>query len=176
VCVHCFIDSHVTCPSHWAKVWQEEGGYFARRDISSLLPDVQYAIALGHSGERCPTPVGYSENHIQFKIIDHNGVHETRVHFCVCHGNPNRVQQLLQFGLFPATLTEPRIAFTLTVLRQFHIHHLESKQSTYDYIGSLRRLTDNMFASEVKVRYDILSTHICCTNVSYPYRTLTHSS
>jgi len=152
MCAYCFIDSHAARPCHWAKVWQEEGGYFSRRDISALPIDVQYAIPLGHGGGRCPTPEGYKENHINFRIIDHNGVHETRIHYCICHGDPNRVQQLLQFGLFPATLTMPKIAFTLTVVHQFHIHHLESKQSTYDYIGSLRRLTDNIFASEVKVR------------------------
>jgi len=138
-------------PSHWAKVWQENGGYFARRDISSLLPGIEYAIALGHGGRHCPTPADYEEHHVNFKIIDHNGVHETCIHYCVCSGDPDRIKQLLQFGLFPATLKMPKVAFTLTVLRQFHIHHLESKQSTYDYIGSLRRLTDNMFASEIKV-------------------------
>ncbi|CAA7263853.1 unnamed protein product [Cyclocybe aegerita] len=45
------------------------------------------------------------------------------------------------------------MAFTLNVLHQFHIHHLEAKESAYDFIGSLRRLTDNVFASETSDPY-----------------------
>ncbi|KIM35704.1 hypothetical protein M413DRAFT_51930, partial [Hebeloma cylindrosporum] len=48
--------------------------------------------------------------------------------------------------LFPATMTQPTTAFTFRVLQQFHIHHLVSKESAYDFVGSLRRLTDNAFA------------------------------
>ncbi|KAF9553842.1 hypothetical protein CPC08DRAFT_727604 [Agrocybe pediades] len=87
---------HTTRPCHWANVWQNEAGYFARRDISMLLPNNSYSIALGHGGARCPHPVGYQEKPVNFQIIDSNGVHETRVHFCTCHGHPNRIKQLKQ--------------------------------------------------------------------------------
>ncbi|KAG5635468.1 hypothetical protein H0H81_011141 [Sphagnurus paluster] len=56
-------------------------------------------------------------------------------------------------GLFPATVRRPTTAFTFQVLKQFHLHHLESKESTYDFIGALRRLTDNVFAHQVSDPY-----------------------
>ena len=54
--------------------------------------------------------------------------------------------------LFPATIAQPTMAFTFRVLRQFHIHHLEGKESVHDFIGALRRLSDNMFPQRVPVR------------------------
>ncbi|KAF4609687.1 hypothetical protein D9613_012047 [Agrocybe pediades] len=151
-CHECFIDMHRTNPTHWARVWQTEGGFFTKSDISTLRPG-GYSIPLGHSGERCPHPFN-EEDAIGMIIVDHNGVHKTRVHYCTCAGIPNRVKQLVQFGLFPASMRSPRTAFTLTVLRQFHIHHLESKESAFDYIGSLRRLTDNFFATSISDPYE----------------------
>ena len=43
------------------------------------------------------------------------------------------------------------MAFTFNVLHQFHLHHLESKESAYDFVGALRRLMDNAFAQGVSV-------------------------
>ncbi|KAH9486111.1 hypothetical protein JR316_0000175 [Psilocybe cubensis] len=153
-CRLCFIAAHLSMPCHWALVWQEgeHGGFFVKRDISQLIPGGNFAIPLGHGGLRCPGPETEEEN-VFFQIIDHNGVHDTRVHFCTCLGRPNRVRQLIQFGFFPATLKQPKMAFTLTVLKQFHLHHLESKESAYDFIGALRRLTDNMFAASTTNPY-----------------------
>jgi hypothetical protein len=61
------------------------------------------------------------------------------------------MEQLMRRRLFPATLKRPTMAFTFNVLHQFHLHHLESKESAHDFIGALRRLTDNAFAHEVSV-------------------------
>jgi hypothetical protein len=145
-CTECFISQHATSPTHWARVWVEEGGYFVRRDISLLRPQ-GYAIPLGHGGQPCPK----QQKPVLFHLISHNGVHNTQVAFCGCRADSDRVEQLIRFGLFPATLKRPTTAFTLTVLREFHLHHLESKESAFDFIGALRRLTDNVFASETSV-------------------------
>lgn len=154
-------------PTHWAKVWLEDLGFFVRRDIS-LLRATGFAIPLGHNGQPCPASSIFSTSGLDdnsgmtqddvdgigatFLLVDYNGIHNTKLHFCTCHGKPDRMTQLLDFGFFPATTKRPTMAFSLTLLHHFHIHHLESKTSAYDYIGSLRRLTDNVFTSDVSVR------------------------
>lgn len=155
-CPECFISQHAAMPTHWAKVWIEESGFFARRDIS-LLRQGGFAIPLGHGGQPCPNPSTEDDdaipegNHVTFLLVDSNGIHNTKVQFCGCHGKPDRVDQLLDFGFFPATIKRPTMAFSFSMLHQFHIHHLESKLSAYDYIGALRRLTDNVFTRDVSV-------------------------
>ena len=53
--------------------------------------------------------------------------------------------------MFPATMRRPMMAFTFNLLHQFHLHHLESKASAYDFIGALRRITNNAFAQDMPV-------------------------
>ena len=65
------------------------------------------------------------------------------------------MQQLLRAQLFPATVDQPTTAFTFNVLREYHVHSLESKQSAYSYMGALRRLTNNTFIDDVPVRVDV---------------------
>ncbi|KAK7006975.1 hypothetical protein R3P38DRAFT_2554914 [Favolaschia claudopus] len=55
--------------------------------------------------------------------------------------------------LFPATMKETKSAFTFTVLKECHLHNLESKKASYDYMGALRRLTDNSFTADVPDPY-----------------------
>ncbi|PBK64172.1 hypothetical protein ARMSODRAFT_864217, partial [Armillaria solidipes] len=50
-----------------------------------------------------------------FIIIDCNGIHSTRMHFCYCNREPDRVKQLMAMGLFPATTDLPATAFTFKV-------------------------------------------------------------
>ncbi|KAF8074505.1 hypothetical protein FPV67DRAFT_1725303 [Lyophyllum atratum] len=149
-CTDCFIDAHRTQPTHWAYVWDSEKGFFIRRDISTLREN-GYAIHFGHHGDPCPNPA--TDTDILFHIIDTNGIHNTKVRFCLCFGAPGRWEQLMSMRLFPATLRRPTTAFTFNVLKQFHLHHLESKESAYDFIGALRRLTDNAFAHQVSDPY-----------------------
>ncbi|KAJ7743476.1 hypothetical protein DFH07DRAFT_964111 [Mycena maculata] len=66
----------------------------------------------------------------------------------------DRVAQLLNARLFPCTFSEPKSAITFNALKQFQIHHLESKVAAFDYCGSLRRLSDNAFTSSVPDMYE----------------------
>lgn len=116
-----------------------------RHDISALGGK----IFLCHYGARCPNPL----NDIKFTVIDSNGVHATRLSFCNCPRAPDPITQLMRARLFPATTREPKTAFTLKVLKEFHLHNLESKQAAYDYMGAIRRLTDNAFTADVPVRF-----------------------
>ncbi|KAI0312439.1 hypothetical protein OF83DRAFT_1087012 [Amylostereum chailletii] len=77
----------------------------------------------------------------------------TRLCFCGCLDAPNKVDQLMRARLFPATTSEPSTVFTSKVLEEFHLHNLESKKAAYDYLGALRRLSDNAFTAEIQNPY-----------------------
>lgn len=147
-CSECFIDAHVRTPTHWAEVWQQSKGFFQRCDISRLR-EGGYVIHFGHGGHQCPN--ASPDTDVHFNIIDTNGIHNTKVQFCGCSPSLLRHEQLLKMALFPATLRRPATAFTFRVLRQFHLLHVESKTAAYDFVGTLRRLTDNAFAQHTSV-------------------------
>lgn len=162
-CTECFLTAHRQIPFHWARVWDDKKGFFVRRDISTLRPH-GYAIHLGHHGDDCPNPA--SDMDLFFHVVDMNGIHNTKIRFCNCAGSQDRLEQLMEIQLFPATVKRPTMAFTFAVLHQFHLQHLESKISAYDFIGTLRRLTDNAFASQVSVGVNSLPQCIQLTRHS----------
>jgi hypothetical protein len=143
-CDQCFIRSHQNQPVHWVEQWN--GDFFVRRDISAL----GHAITLGHHGKLCHS-ISNTTSPLEFLIIHTNGIHKTKVLFCGCAGCGNRMQQLLKAQLFPATTEQPTTAFTFSVLREFHLHTLESAEPAYGFMGALRRLTDNTFTTDVPV-------------------------
>ncbi|KAJ3527974.1 hypothetical protein NMY22_g9581 [Coprinellus aureogranulatus] len=149
-CSTCWVHAHVRCPTHWAEVWSAERDYFVRHDISAL--EGNPAIHLVHSGEICPFSKKSAPR--QFIVVDLNGVHNTMIVFCGCLGAPSEYEQLLAARLFPATFRDPQMAFTFQLLHNFHVHHLESAESAYDFIGALRHLTDGLFFDQASDPYD----------------------
>lgn len=144
-CEKCFVEAHIRNPFHWAEVWDVLQGCFIRHDISKL----DHIIQLGHNGNPCPSPCGER----LFTVVDDNGIHSTRLAFCGCYElPPNKVRQLMRARLFPASTREPQTAFTVNMLKQFQLHNLESKKAAYDYLGAIRRLTDNSFTADIPVR------------------------
>lgn len=146
LCRTCWVHAHKHNPFHWAQVWSHERGYFVRQDISTILPDSDYGIPLGHDGKRCPK----RSKAILMTIVDLNGVHATKISTCQCADN-SRWRQLFDASLFPATVAEPQTAFTFRLLRDWQIMTLQSKITAYHYIRALRRLTDNVFTGNVPV-------------------------
>jgi hypothetical protein len=145
-CPPCFVQAHLQNPFHWAEIWDFEQGFLVRHDISKL----DHVIQLGHNGNPCNSP-GTPRG---FTIVDHNGVHSTKLAFCECLGHlqpEDKITQLMQSRLFPASTRDPKTAYTFTVLKQSAMHHLESKRAAYDYLGALLRLTDNSFTADVQV-------------------------
>lgn len=143
-CQTCFVETHIRNPFHWAEVWDAEQGFYVRHDISML----QHVIQLGHRGGPCSAPIGER----LFTVADANGIHSTRLAFCGCQEQPpNKIKQLMQARLFPATTRDPHSAFTINLLKQFQLHNLESKKAAYDYLGAIRRLSDNSFTADVPV-------------------------
>ncbi|KAJ7664648.1 hypothetical protein DFH06DRAFT_1392447 [Mycena polygramma] len=145
-CAQCFVEAHRQNPFHWAEVWDKLQGFFIRHDISKL----EHVIQLGHNGGTCPSPCGEQ----LFTVVDTNGIHSTRLAFCGCHElPPNKVKQLMRSRLFPATTRDPETAFTINMLKDFQLHNLESKKAAYDYLGAIRRLSDNAFTADVANPY-----------------------
>lgn len=153
-CKQCFIDAHLTNPFHWAEVWDDEAGFFRRHNLSSLGHHLQ----LGHNGKACELAM----SDVPFVVTAETGVHSLRIRFCG-HWSKNpaekvgsRVAQLLDARLFPCTFEETASAITFNALKQFQLHHLESKAPAMDYCGALQRMTDNAFTASVPVGFCFL--------------------
>lgn len=149
-CRDCFIDRHRCNPFHWALIWDTSKRVWTQCDISELSSN--YAIQLGHADRNQFSPCPNAEA-FPFTITHTNGIHTTRLRFCGCLGMEDKVSQLMLAKLFPSTPKEPKSAFTFSVLKHFHMHNLQSKCGAYDFIHSLRRLTDNVFTMKVPVSF-----------------------
>ncbi|KAJ6474802.1 hypothetical protein C8R45DRAFT_935329 [Mycena sanguinolenta] len=145
-CKQCFVRAHLHNPFHWAEVWDDQAGFFIRYDISKL----DHVIQIGHNGMPCKSPVGER----LVTVVHGNGVHSTRLSFCGCQEMPpHKIRQLMRARLFPATTKDPHTVFTVSVLKEFQLHNLESKKAAYDYLGALRRLSDNAFTADIPNPY-----------------------
>ncbi|KAA1478925.1 hypothetical protein DENSPDRAFT_742297, partial [Dentipellis sp. KUC8613] len=86
-------------------------------------------------------------------LVDTSGIHDLYVEVCECPDSQSIHAQLMMAGLFPATLRDPRTAFTFSVLDDYRLENLECKTSAYHYYGKLRRITNPAFPGSVKDRY-----------------------
>jgi hypothetical protein len=163
-CRRCFVGHHANLPFHWARVWNDELGYFVRTDRSAVLQqgtvldykvvseafDISGALSLGHGGRRCPHTSSYADD-LSFIVNDVTGIHQTRIRFCWCNGPPDKLTQLLRARIFPATPTNPQSGFTFALLKQYEIQNMQGKICADDFFKSLRRLTDNARPNDVSV-------------------------
>ncbi|KAJ8083264.1 hypothetical protein PM082_009136 [Marasmius tenuissimus] len=99
-----------------------------------------HALQLGHPGGVCPSP----DKPQTMTIVHSNGIHSTRIQFCF------------------STLQAPKTFFTFQVLDKFLNHHLVSTRSAFQYLGSLRHLTDGAFTTAVQ---DLYKQFCCATQV-----------
>ena len=112
----------------------------------SLGALADFRICLGHGGEECPTQRNPAH---KMTIVHEHGVAPMRVLFCACpvpgklEAKPD-TEQLLEFGLFPGTWTQPVSAYTIHGLRAFRLLSLQCQTTTHDYFRYLRRSTDNI--------------------------------
>ncbi|KAG1895644.1 uncharacterized protein F5891DRAFT_984083 [Suillus fuscotomentosus] len=139
-------------------------------------------IHLAHDGTPCPSSTEYSSDLFEWsdtdEHIDHNdypegtsiplvadsdhpattivnksGVHSVSIWYCHCPGALNPDMQLFQAGLFPASFTRPKTAFTFSVLDDFLLDNLECGTSAMNYYSKIRRLTSSIFPLMVLDRY-----------------------
>lgn len=164
-CERCFVKDHVTNPLHWALVWDKERGIWLKKDFSELLGEP--FIQLGHVGEEecCPNAKGA----LPFIITHTNGVHSTKIQYCGCSTSAtSQIDQLIHTDLFPATTRKPESAFTLASLKYFRMHNMQSKCGAFDWIMSIRRLTNNTFTEDVSVSVFVLmvsGTQLICFRI-----------
>ncbi|KAG2339937.1 hypothetical protein BDR05DRAFT_977500 [Suillus weaverae] len=94
-------------------------------------------------------------------------VHSSRVFihnvaWCHCQDSVFKQHlQLLRAGLFPASSTWPKTAFTFEVLDHFLIDSLECKTSARSFFEKLTRLTNNAFPDTVPDQYHELMRVSC---------------
>lgn len=97
-------------------------------------------------------PTGRDSNGNPWLVFVHTtGVHYLPVQFCLCQSHPRHHIQLLQAGLYPATVKRPRTAFTFNVLDDFYLENLECKTAARNYYSKLKRQTSNLFPHLVTV-------------------------
>ncbi|KAF9070205.1 hypothetical protein BDP27DRAFT_1175383, partial [Rhodocollybia butyracea] len=82
-------------------------------------------------------------------LVDTNGIHGTRISYCGCNRDPNRLQQLMNTRLFPGSVKFPTTIMRFRVMDDYTKHNLASKKSSYDYIHALCSLSDGFFTQEV---------------------------
>ncbi|KAI0054763.1 hypothetical protein BV25DRAFT_1816572 [Artomyces pyxidatus] len=156
VCASCIAANHVHMPFHRIVRWSVQAPYWT----AASLYDLKVRVCLGHGGGLCPTITRPAR---KMTIGVESGFQDATVVFCECvdaHGKrliPEPIQ-LIHYGLFPASWEQPKSAFSIRLLRAFHLLALQSQTTARDFAIYLKRLTDNIVPSEAPDRYRELST------------------
>lgn len=147
LCLTCTFSVHRWSPFHQIESWT--GSYFQR----TTLGELGHIMELGHRG--LPCPVASKTTH-KITVIHSTGIQEANIRYCECVDEKSGARidnpiQLWNASLWPASYLRVRTAFSLHTLRNFHQLTLQAKTTAYDYISTLRRLTNNSFFRDVKV-------------------------
>ncbi len=86
-------------------------------------------------------------------IVHVNGVHHMGIKWCTCPNAPLKHIQLLRMGLYPASIRNPKTAFTFHVLDDYLAHNRECKTTAMSYYSKVRRATTSIFPHLVPVSY-----------------------
>jgi hypothetical protein len=163
-CTHCCRTVHSSMPFHRISQWT--GGFF--EDTS--LTKIGLEIHLGHQGKPCAevTNEWYdTDDEGEYftegqwvplindprttTVVDTSGLHSLMIRFCRCSNALSQDMQLFEMGLFPASFTSPKTAFTFAVLDDFLLDNLECGTSAMNYYSKLRRVTSSVFPHLVPV-------------------------
>ncbi|KAJ7720671.1 hypothetical protein DFH07DRAFT_784330 [Mycena maculata] len=161
LCRQCWVNKHRTMPTHWALVWNATECFFEKYDFCRVMKNS--SIGLGHYGAQCPD----ADLAHTFTLVDRNGIHATALTFCRCktsdgqRGAPE-FQQLLQAGIFPGSVTNPKMGYTLGLLEYYRQMRSQGKGSAYNFVRVLQRMADPFFSGSVP------------TDRPYPNRPLGH--
>ncbi|OJA09031.1 hypothetical protein AZE42_11088 [Rhizopogon vesiculosus] len=137
LCLACTVHKHARIPLHRVEQWN--GSFFEHTTLKTLGLRIQ----LGHRfGEACCNP--HRAFNDDFVIMDNTGIHKVALDFCGCGTMQTHIKQLLHARLFPATVTDPKMAATFRVLEQFHVLSFELKASAFEFYQGLARLSDNV--------------------------------
>jgi hypothetical protein len=84
-------------------------------------------------------------------VVDTSGLHSLMIRFCQCTDALSADMQLFETGLFPASFTSLKTAFTFAVLDDFLLDNLECGTLAMNYYSKLRRITSSVFPHLVPV-------------------------
>ena len=84
-------------------------------------------------------------------IVDVTGIFEHNVRFCTCKNAPDEWLQLFKVGFYPATMTNPRTAFTFACLDYFDLDFMECDTTAMKFMAKQARLSNSIFPNDVKV-------------------------
>ncbi|KAG2148165.1 uncharacterized protein EDB93DRAFT_1240507 [Suillus bovinus] len=175
-CMDCCRTQHQRHPFHRISQWTRS--FFQE---TSLIK-VGLHIHLAHDSNPCPSSTEYTSDlfdwsdtdenidyddylegasiplvtdsdHPAITIVDKSGVHFLSIWYCHCPSALDRDMQLFQAGLFPASFTRPKTAFTFSILDDFLLDNLECGTSAMNYYSKMRRLTSSIFPLMVPDRY-----------------------
>ncbi|KAG2049430.1 hypothetical protein BDR06DRAFT_984372 [Suillus hirtellus] len=171
-CLKCCRDEHQRLPFH--KIGKWNGGFFEEMSLTKMGME----IYLGHQGKPCPVlgeihkwedtdePIHQLEEDLPtilklpflngkqcITIVDKSGVHSLMIQFCHCLNACTTNKQLFEMGMFPASFTQPKTAFTFLVLDGFTLDNLECGTSAMNYYNKLRRMMSSIFPQLVPDRY-----------------------
>ncbi|ETW79409.1 hypothetical protein HETIRDRAFT_322626 [Heterobasidion irregulare TC 32-1] len=150
-CQSCMISTHESMPFHRIEQWTDEKGFWEKK----CLADLGLRLHLGHDSQKCPIAINGPR---EMTIVHEHGISIILIHFCEClHHHTSLATpdslQLLRCGLFPGSWEKPRTAFTVQVLKSFHLLALQSQITAHDFMRYLRRKTDNVFPDSTPDRY-----------------------
>ena len=119
----------------------------------ATLQGLGLVLQLGHPpGQWCAAPAIGPRS---FIVMHTNGFHPVTVQYCQCNqlqAAGTRIQQLLRFELYPATLDDPSTCCTFRLMETFHFLTLQGKVTAYDYYISLQKMTDRFGIGKPYVR------------------------
>ncbi|KIM86482.1 hypothetical protein PILCRDRAFT_65138, partial [Piloderma croceum F 1598] len=133
-CKECIIQRHDQSPLHQIEMWNSL--FFQKTSLHDLGLQVQLSHAVGR---RSPTA---EKGHVDFAVINSNGIYHVNIDFCQCHGILHR-HQLLHIGWWLATPLQPQTCVTMAVLKHFHLLNLQGKVPDYSFFHALKFQTDN---------------------------------
>ncbi|KAG2053969.1 hypothetical protein BDR06DRAFT_884939 [Suillus hirtellus] len=169
-CIKCCQDKHRRLPFHKISKWNRS--FFK---VTSLMK-INMKFHLGHSGLPCPCFKDIQEwkdldeptcklssdysaiLELPFlhtkectTVIDKSSVHSLLIRYCKCPNATTLDRQLFAMGMFPASFSWPKSAFTYLVLDSFLLDNLECGTSAMKYYSKLRRMTSSIFPHLVSI-------------------------
>ncbi|KAA1479376.1 hypothetical protein DENSPDRAFT_756233, partial [Dentipellis sp. KUC8613] len=149
-CGTCIAVSHQPNPLHVVEKWT--GSFYEK----VTLADIGLVINLGHEGAICPSK--WVKEPSKLVCVHISGIQEIRIRYCECFrrellDKSENHLQLVQAGLWPATVAQPSTVLTFAVLRSFHKLTVTSKITAYDFAAFLQRMTNNAAQKRVPERY-----------------------
>lgn len=150
-CRDCMVTLHEFNPLHFIEEWSD--GFFARTTLGSL----GVVINLGHHGQACPSRSPLMQQTSFLSVTHTNGIQSVQVRYCLCPASGDESTQLFRTGLFPASFTSPKSAFSFHSLKDFSRLQAQAKTPAGDYLEVLNQKSSDDLLTGAKVCFLALS-------------------